>query len=77
MSEAMRRELKTLFSQQQPIKRAGMPEDIAKAVLWFASDEASFVTGHPLVVDGGISLGHSASFLQAFITQLNAIRQRE
>jgi NAD(P)-dependent dehydrogenase (short-subunit alcohol dehydrogenase family) len=77
MSEAMKQELNGLFSEQQPIKRAGLPEDVAKAVLWLASDEASFVTGHPLVVDGGVSLGFSASFLQAFTTQLNTIRQQE
>ncbi len=36
-----------------PLKRIGHPEDIARAVLYLASDEASFVTGHVLVVDGG------------------------
>ena len=50
-------ELAELFSQQQPIKRAGLPEDIARGVLWLASDESDFVTGHPLVIDGGLSLG--------------------
>jgi len=44
----------TFFSQLQPIKRAGLPEDIAKAVLWLASDESSFVSGHALLVDGGL-----------------------
>jgi NAD(P)-dependent dehydrogenase (short-subunit alcohol dehydrogenase family) len=38
----------------QPIPRAGVPEDIATAALWLASDEASFVNGHALVVDGGL-----------------------
>jgi NAD(P)-dependent dehydrogenase (short-subunit alcohol dehydrogenase family) len=33
------------------------PEDIAAAVLWLCSSQASFVTGHPLVVDGGILAG--------------------
>ena len=44
----------TFLSQIQPIKRAGLPEDIAKAVLWLASDESSFVSGHALLVDGGL-----------------------
>lgn len=38
----------------QPIQRAGLPEDIAKAALWLASDDSSFVNGHALVVDGGL-----------------------
>ena len=36
-----------------PIRRLGMPEDIANCALYLASDEASFVTGATLVVDGG------------------------
>lgn len=36
-----------------PMPRLGTPEDVAKAALWLASDEASFVTGENLMVDGG------------------------
>jgi NAD(P)-dependent dehydrogenase (short-subunit alcohol dehydrogenase family) len=46
-----------LFSTMQPIKRSGRPEDVSNAALWLVSDQADFVTGHALVVDGGASCG--------------------
>ena len=42
------------FAEMVPAKRVGAPEDIAHAVLFLASDEASFITGTSLVVDGGL-----------------------
>jgi len=45
------------FKEAQPIKRSGSVDDIAKAVLWLASDDSSFVNGHALVVDGGVTGG--------------------
>jgi NAD(P)-dependent dehydrogenase (short-subunit alcohol dehydrogenase family) len=41
----------------QPIPRGGRARDIAEAALYLASDGSSFVTGHALVVDGGLTLG--------------------
>jgi len=39
-------------AQTQPLQRIGQPEDIARAALYLASDDASFATGTALVVDG-------------------------
>ncbi|MHA6260163.1 SDR family NAD(P)-dependent oxidoreductase [Sporosarcina sp. CAU 1771] len=41
--------------QMTPLQRLGQPEDVANAVLYLASDEASFITGAELVIDGGYS----------------------
>jgi len=46
--------MKMALATMQPICRAGLPEDVAQAALWLASDESSFVNGHALVVDGGL-----------------------
>jgi 3-oxoacyl-[acyl-carrier protein] reductase len=40
-----------------PLGRIGEPDDIANAYAWLASDQASFVTGHCLSVDGGVVVG--------------------
>ena len=41
------------LKQGEPVGRLGKPEEIASSVLWLCSDQASFVTGHSLAVDGG------------------------
>jgi NAD(P)-dependent dehydrogenase (short-subunit alcohol dehydrogenase family) len=53
--------LKKVFAGFQPINRAGMPEDVARAALWLAGDESTFVNGQLLVVDGGMSNGRKWS----------------
>ena len=53
--------LDALFQSRQPIPRSGLPEDIAHAALFLASDEAGFVNGHNLTVDGGLTGGRGWS----------------
>jgi NAD(P)-dependent dehydrogenase (short-subunit alcohol dehydrogenase family) len=53
--------MKGVLENLQPIKRSGLPEDIAHAALWLASDDSTFVNGHALVVDGGLIGGRSWS----------------
>tara|TARA_B100001989_G_scaffold159960_1_gene114641 strand:+ start:3991 stop:4821 length:831 start_codon:yes stop_codon:yes gene_type:complete len=44
------------FEEQYPVRRTGIPEDIANGVAFLCSEEASFITGHSLVIDGGLSI---------------------
>ena len=53
-----------------PLGRAGFPADIANAALWLASSESSFVTGHALVVDGGLISGRRWSQTRLYYDQL-------
>jgi NAD(P)-dependent dehydrogenase (short-subunit alcohol dehydrogenase family) len=60
------------FEQQYPLRKCGRPEDIAAAIAFLCSDDASFITGHALVVDGGLSIQlqedvgvHLAKYIQA------------
>lgn len=52
-SVAANPEIRKIMEGMTPMGRMGQPEEIASAVLWLCSDQASFVTGHPLVIDGG------------------------
>lgn len=53
-AEATAELLKERFRNVQPIPRAGLTDDIARAALFLASDESAFINGHDLVVDGGL-----------------------
>ncbi|MEV8195333.1 3-oxoacyl-ACP reductase FabG [Rhodococcus pyridinivorans] len=50
-------DFRSLAADQNPVRRVGLPEDIAAAVAFLASDESSYVTGQTLYVDGGATLG--------------------
>ena len=45
-----------VWARKSPLRRLGAPEDIARAALFLASEDSGFVTGHGLVVDGGLTL---------------------
>ena len=51
-----------LAAKTQPVARPGRPEDIAAAVAYLASDDAGFVTGTQIVIDGGMTIGERHSW---------------
>jgi NAD(P)-dependent dehydrogenase (short-subunit alcohol dehydrogenase family) len=51
--------VKSFLAKAQPIQRAGLADDIARAALFLCSDEASFINGTDLIVDGGITAGRN------------------
>jgi NAD(P)-dependent dehydrogenase (short-subunit alcohol dehydrogenase family) len=46
------------IGQLNPLRRGGEPHEIASAIAFLASEEASYVNGHALIVDGGLSTSH-------------------
>jgi 3-oxoacyl-[acyl-carrier protein] reductase len=55
--KAMPQKILDTMVEHTPLGRIGEPDDIANAYAWLASDQASFVTGHCLSVDGGVVVG--------------------
>lgn len=69
-TEGMSRLAPTSAAQQAwtdsvPLKRYGTKQDISHAVLWLCSEQASFITGVVLSVDGGVALGGSSAMTRA------------
>lgn len=60
IGEEYRRKMEAVI----PFKRLGKPEDVAYAALFFASDEANYITGQTLIVDGGQVLPESSLALE-------------
>ncbi|HEU4963201.1 MAG TPA: 3-oxoacyl-ACP reductase FabG [Bacilli bacterium] len=55
MTDKMPEKILTLMEEKTPLRRLGQPSDIANAYLFLASDEASFINGTVLSVDGGLT----------------------
>ncbi len=47
----------SVIANSVPMRRISKPEETARAIVWLCSDAASFITGHTLVVDGGLTVG--------------------
>lgn len=57
MTDVLNDQQRTAMLTQIPLDRAGTPEDVAGAVVFLASDHASYITGHVLDVNGGMHMG--------------------
>ncbi|MGB7584593.1 MAG: 3-oxoacyl-[acyl-carrier-protein] reductase [Terriglobales bacterium] len=57
MTSALGEDFKQMAVKNIPLGRVGTPEDVASAVAFLASDEASYITGHVLSVNGGMLMG--------------------
>jgi 3-oxoacyl-[acyl-carrier protein] reductase len=57
MTEVLPPEMREQFQKTIPLGRAGKPEEVAHAVRWLASDEAAYITGHVLNINGGMLMG--------------------
>lgn len=57
MTDVLTDQQRSAMLTQIPLDRAGTPEDVASAVVFLASDQASYITGHVLDVNGGMHMG--------------------
>jgi NAD(P)-dependent dehydrogenase (short-subunit alcohol dehydrogenase family) len=77
-SEGLYGKLEEIFENAQAIGRPGKPEDIARAAVWLASDDSSFVSGAAINVDGAVPDGlfsseeQVAGFLEALGVEMPA-----
>ncbi len=64
--------MKEAFADVQPIKRAGLPDDIAHTAVFLGSDQAGFINGRDIVVDGGLIGGRQWTALQEGLAGLKS-----
>jgi NAD(P)-dependent dehydrogenase (short-subunit alcohol dehydrogenase family) len=69
--------MREVYKTAQPIPRAGLPDDIAHAAVFLASDDSTFINGHDLVVDGAITGGRNwTQQQQGYVALRKAFDQR-
>ena len=61
MTQAIPPEVKEKFINRIPLKRIGQPQDIANLIAFLVSDEATYITGQVIQIDGGLSVGSSGT----------------
>ncbi len=66
--------LRNGIGRSQPIGRLGEPRDIAQAALYLASDDSTFVTGHAMVVDGGVNAGPAWDHWPKWMTESRPLK---
>ena len=70
VADQMAARVEEIAHKMQPVPKAGMPDDIAQAALFLASDASAFVTGTHMVVDGGITIGSRHSWSPEAVSPL-------
>ncbi len=58
MTAELSEEVQAEYKKRIPVGRFASPEEVAKVVLWLASDDASYISGAVIPVDGGLGMGH-------------------
>jgi 3-oxoacyl-[acyl-carrier protein] reductase len=58
MTAALPEEQIAEYQRKIPAGRFAQPEEVAKVVAWLASDEAAYISGAVIPVDGGLGMGH-------------------
>ncbi|MGI9611889.1 MAG: SDR family NAD(P)-dependent oxidoreductase [Acidimicrobiales bacterium] len=72
-AEQTTEKVKLALQGLQPIPRAGLPDDIADAAVFLASDESTFINGHELIVDGGLVGGRMWTPQQEGLAAMGAL----